>query len=539
VLRYCGETEATVWVETDEPCDVEVLGHAARTFCVDGHHYALVIVRGLEPGTSTEYGVALDGEHVWPSPDWDWPPSVIRTVRPGERLEIVFGSCRVAVPHHPPYALSKDRDPRGRELDALYGFALRMGERPAEEWPHLLLWLGDQVYADEVSPGALQFIRSRRDVREPPGEEVADFEEYTRLYWEAWSDPAVRWLLSTVSSAMIFDDHDVHDDWNTSKAWVEKMRAKPWWNRRIVGAFMSYWLYQHLGNLSPRHLEEDHVYRHAREGEDVTAMLREFAFQADRETAGTRWSYCRDMGRTRVMVVDSRAGRVLEPGNRSMLDGGEYEWVADHTVGGFDHLIFATTLPLLLSRAMHYFEAWNERVCDGAWGSAAAHAGERIRQGLDLEHWSAFGKSFRRAVELVKEVAAGRRGDPPATVLALSGDVHHAYLAEVAFRRGERVKSAVYQAVCSPFRNPLDAHERGAIKFSASKPAELIAQALATAAGVPDPGIRWRFNGDLTFDNQVGVLEIDGRSARLRIEKAVPGDDGRPALETTLERRLS
>ena len=65
-----------------------------------------------------------------------------------------------------------------------------------------------------------EFIRSRRDPEVPPGETIADFEEYTRLYHESWSEPHIRWLLSTVPSAMIFDDHDVHDDWNTSKDWV-------------------------------------------------------------------------------------------------------------------------------------------------------------------------------------------------------------------------------------------------------------------------------------------------------------------------------
>jgi hypothetical protein len=47
------------------------------------------------------------------------------------------------------------------------------------------------------------------------------------------------------------DDHDVHDDWNTSWAWVREMRTVPWWHERILGAYMSYWIYQHLGNLSP------------------------------------------------------------------------------------------------------------------------------------------------------------------------------------------------------------------------------------------------------------------------------------------------
>ena len=69
LLRYVGETEAVVWVETDEPCEVEVLGHREPTFCVAGHHYALLIADGLEPGSATEYEVALDGERRWPEPE--------------------------------------------------------------------------------------------------------------------------------------------------------------------------------------------------------------------------------------------------------------------------------------------------------------------------------------------------------------------------------------------------------------------------------------------------------------------------------------
>jgi hypothetical protein len=38
VLRYVSDTEAVVWVETDDACEVEVLDHRARTFGVEGHH---------------------------------------------------------------------------------------------------------------------------------------------------------------------------------------------------------------------------------------------------------------------------------------------------------------------------------------------------------------------------------------------------------------------------------------------------------------------------------------------------------------------
>ena len=95
---------------------------------------------------------------------------------------------------------------------------------------------------------------SRRDPRQPPYDQVADFEEYTRLYAEAWGDPDARWLLSVIPSSMMFDDHDVVDDWNTSRSWRREMGATSWWRERITGALMSYWIYQHLGNLSATEL---------------------------------------------------------------------------------------------------------------------------------------------------------------------------------------------------------------------------------------------------------------------------------------------
>ena len=112
-------------------------------------------------------------------------------------------------------------------------------------------------YADSTSKEMQAFIRSRRDIHEEPGKELKDFEEYAHLYQLAWSDGANRWLLSCVPSAMIFDDHDIRDDWNASLDWKRKMDATNWWHERIVAGLSSYWVYQHLGNLSPRERAED------------------------------------------------------------------------------------------------------------------------------------------------------------------------------------------------------------------------------------------------------------------------------------------
>jgi len=561
LLRYVGETQATVWVETDAAARVEVEvspaapgreaaggGHGqAPTFQVQSHHYALVLIDGLEPDRVYTYRVELDGEPVWPEPvaapdGAAFPASSIRTLHGDHPLRIAFGSCRVAAPHEPPWTLPPSADRKhGKGADALYAFALRMRDADPGTWPDLLLLLGDQIYADDTSETVQEFIRSRRDVRRPPGLEVADFEEYTRLYWEAWGDPVLRWLLSTVPTAMIFDDHDISDDWNTSAAWVEHMRATDWWDERIVSGLASYWLYQHLGNLSPDDLDDDPVWAKVRDAGDATRVLREFAYRADREVEGTRWSYTRDFGRTRLVVIDSRCGRVLEGERREMVDDDEWAWIERQAGGDFDHLLLATSLPFALAPAIHDLEAWNEHVTAGAWGRLAARIGERIRQGIDLEHWAAFNASFDRLGALIEAVAAGRRGRPPGSVVVLSGDVHHTYLAELSFPGAAGGHSPAWQAVCSPLRNPLPPDQRAAHRRAFRRPARAVTGWLARRAGVEPDQIAWRVVEGPRFDNHLGQLELDGRAARLRVERAVtpPDGDGAPYLEPLYERRLA
>jgi hypothetical protein len=337
---------------------------------------------------------------------------------------------------------------------------------------------------------------------------------------------------------MIFDDHDVHDDWNTSDAWVREKRAQDWWGERIVGAFMSYWLYQHLGNLEPRELEADALYARVRSEEDGTAALREYAARADRDPSSTRWSFAREIGPARLIAIDTRAGRVLEPGRRSMLDADEWAWLEEQATGGVEHLLIGSSLPLLLAPSLHHVEAWNEAVCDGAWGAPAARLAERVRQGLDLEHWAAFRTSFQRIWELLGAVGAGRRGPAPSSIVVLSGDVHHAYLADVAFPRTADVRSAVWQAVCSPFRNPLAAWHRAGVRLAFTRASAPLTRAFARAAHVPDPPVRWRLLHGPWFDNQVAMLDLDGSSARLTLERAFSaGAEAR--LERVLDRRLA
>lgn len=149
-------------------------------------------------------------------------------------------------------------------LDALVCFARRMAEQDRRSWPDALLLLGDQVYADETSDAIRRHIRAKRDITQGAKDQVADFEAYTWLYLESWTDPDVRWLLSTVPTSMIFDDHDVRDDWNTSHERREDMHRTSWWQERIVGGLSSYWVYQHIGNVSPDELARSDLFQQVR-----------------------------------------------------------------------------------------------------------------------------------------------------------------------------------------------------------------------------------------------------------------------------------
>ncbi len=566
LLRHVDESTATIWVETERAATVTVTAEehtaSARTFAVHGHHYALVTLEGLATGAKHPYSVDVDDgdgpERVWPHPASPYPPSLVTTLDHEKPLRLAFGSCRTAVGH----------DADGNDLhgvDALRAYALRMagvtdpttGDDPdpgRARWPDLVLFLGDQVYADETTAPMEEFISARRDIAQAPWTELKDYEEYAHLYRLAWTDPANRWLLSTVPSAMIFDDHDIRDDWNTSRAWKDAMEQTDWWHDRIVGGLASYWVYQHLGNLTPAERAEDQVWRlvadHAErggEGElDISAELDAFADRADQDPTCYRWSYVRQYGtQARLVVIDSRAARVLDPDHRSLLDEPEMRWLDDQMRGDVDHLLVGTSLPFLLAPGLHYVEAFNEALADGGWGPRGARLGERLRQGVDLEHWAAFQDAFLRVARMTLEVARGQRGRAPRTVTFLSGDVHHSYVSEARPTRREArdsppLQSRVLQAVCSPIRNPLPRKWRFATAVASYGVAGPLGHVVARSAKVPDAPLRWRLARGPWFDNNLATLEVTGDGLRMwwATGEVRDGDHDRPALRSVAEVRV-
>jgi hypothetical protein len=524
LIRHIGPDDATIWVETTRPGCVAVRAGATtveeRTFQVAGHSYAILVVEGLPVGSNTPYEVLFDGEVVWPIAGSPYPPSLIRTIDPARPLRLVFGSCRSP-------AAVRVKDPTGSGEDVLGAYARRIIGQAPDDWPDALLMLGDQVYADETSPATRAFIASRRDPRQPPYEQVADFEEYTRLYAEAWGDPDARWLLSVIPSSMMFDDHDVVDDWNTSRSWRREMGATGWWRERIVGALMSYWIYQHLGNQSATELRANDLLASVRESDDAETILRAFAVGADREAdggPGVMWSYRRDYGRVRLLMIDSRCGRVLREGHRQMVGDAEFAWIEAQTDDrDYDHLLVGTSVPWLLPRALHDIEAADERLTAGVRGRLIARLAERVRRAVDLEHWAAFNDSFERLARLFGRIGqTGPDGDAPATICVLSGDVHHTYISETIYP--QPTASKVYQLTCSPMHNSIPLAMRLVFWLSWNRFASRLTRQVSRFGRVPAASIDWRTTVGPFFGNYLALLRFDGRTAMFGLEK--PAFDG-------------
>ncbi|GAA1704968.1 alkaline phosphatase D family protein [Nonomuraea bangladeshensis] len=487
MLRHVDSHSASIWVETAEPCTVaiEAEGRTYRspTFTVHGHHYAIVDLVELTQDIPS-YSVTLDGERVWPLAGR--PPSRIRLMPESGARRLAFGSCRTSVPHDPATV-------RVHGEDVLRSYGRRLYEAPDEEWPDLLLLIGDQVYADAPSQDILAFIRARRDTA--PQDEIADFEEYAELYRQAWTEPDIQWLLSTVPTAMIFDDHDLRDDWNTSQPWREQMARTTWWQRRVVAGLGAYWVYQHLGNLSPAERAADPLMRTLLDlgGRDGAAELDAFAEKADAEPSSNRWSYARDLGDARLIMVDTRCARQLTPGDRRMLDPDEWAWLEEQLAAPAERLIIGSSIPFLLPEGVHGVQNWNEALADGKWGSRVREWSERFRQAIDLEHWAAFRRSFEDLARLLV-----RTGKP---VMILSGDVHYSYLART--NRGQ-----IFQIVCSPIRNPLSRLLRWANVVTQFSVATLVGGLLARLAGVRRPPFRWRITKGPFFQNAIAELAL-------------------------------
>ena len=521
---------------------------ASATFHVEGHHYALVHCTGLRAGRDDAVrGAARRRAGLARARTRRIRrASSARSAR-GEPFRIAWGSCRVCAPHEPPYSLRKDEHPDGREVDALRVLADHMcRDDAARVAARARAARRPGLRRRGRRPRCASTSARRATPTVPPGETVANFEEYTRLYRESWSEPHIRWLLSTVP---------VGDDLRRPRRPRRLEHVEDVGRRRCArpagGTSASSAASRRTGSTSTWATSSPRAPRRGRRSTRScarpTTAGRSCASSRSAPTArwpGTRWSYCRDFGRTRLMMIDSRAGRVLDPPeDRSMLDPHEWEWLEEHADGRLrppaDRHVAAVP-----ARARAALPGGVERGgLQRRLGRAGARSlGEQMRQALDLEHWAAFGSSLdaRRAswcaTSAPGEAARRRRRSSRCRATCTTPTSPRS-----ASRAAPGCARAVYQATCSPFRNPLD-DARAALDPLRLQPAR--ARWSASCSRAPPASATRRCAGASRTTRRSSTTRSassssTGGASRLWLQKTVPEENEGYSLETVFERVLA
>jgi hypothetical protein len=401
IVRRTSPTSASLWVELDDDYVVHARARPVRgpgpatrltpaqkkeivysdaqfTVKVGGRFYALLTLDGLKPGWLYGYAilfVLLEGRRNLALSHFrgaagGWSAAELEPLAMGgtipmfrtfpiaksEDIRIAFGSCRVLGG-----GFFGGPAVKGEDVFSLYGEHLRATAKDREaSWPHLLLLLGDQIYADNVDrtvaaarlkekgrgnkvlgtlnapESILEWERDRL-----PGEtknlfrlrvlgknvnlgkvDVPDyagwgsfqclaFEDFAALYVAAWTEPHAARLLANLPTFTTFDDHEIANDWNLTGGWVEQMKRAPGWVKAVTEGLAAYWMYQGWGNPFPLGKSDDRwriLERAARDGTDALEKLQKWFANRMRGSGRANFFYEIDIWPP-ILMLDTRNDR--------------------------------------------------------------------------------------------------------------------------------------------------------------------------------------------------------------------------------------
>ena len=111
----------------------------------------------------------------------------------------------------------------------------------------------DSIANEPTASGADGVDRRHRQRRRP-------FEGFNRSAHQvaryAASSPAVAQVLANTPTYMIFDDHEVADDWNLNGRWVTRVYGREWGRFIVRNGLLAFTLMQAWGN-DPAHFAKD------------------------------------------------------------------------------------------------------------------------------------------------------------------------------------------------------------------------------------------------------------------------------------------
>ncbi len=266
---------------------------------------------------------------------------------------------------------------------------------------------------------------------------------------------AIRRLMANIPTYMIFDDHDLTDDWNISEKWTATVRNSPLGKYIIGNGLAAYWLFQGWGN-DPESFDKpfrNKIEKYLRSGNVESLDYKEgLDFLWDYHS----WHFIAPTV-PKTVFLDTRTHREFDPMPRTVK---------------FGSLIEETSrTPLLISEKG--WQSTTEKLLESGWNKdtplnivsptpvygmglieSFLHKyvypfkvlGFPVQTSFDFDGWKYNGKGFHAFLSQVSSW-------DPSYVILLSGDVHFSSAVKSEVELNDGKKLSFYQFTSSPIKN--------------------------------------------------------------------------------------
>ncbi|NVK73058.1 MAG: alkaline phosphatase family protein [Oceanospirillaceae bacterium] len=292
------------------------------------------------------------------------------------------------------------------------------------------------MYALVWSPVGWDLVFKSNDFSTPPSELSDDhaqtYKQQVPIIKEfAEGLSKVRRALAHIPTAMIFDDHDITDDWNLTAAWEQTAYNHPFSSRIIGNALLGYLLCQGWGNspdsFAPELLDEAQDVLHT----PGTSKHDEYLYKLVRLS---NWNYTWNTSPP-LVVLDTRTQRWRSEKSTAKPSGlMDWESLTDlqQQLKGLDSVIMVSAAPIfgvkLIESIQRVFTWFGQPLM------------------VDAENWMAHPGAAHALMNMFKH------NKTPKNFVILSGDVHYSFVYDIQLR-SEQQYSDIWQITSSGVKN--------------------------------------------------------------------------------------
>ncbi|WP_070965454.1 alkaline phosphatase D family protein [Vibrio sonorensis] len=243
--------------------------------------------------------------------------------------------------------------------------------------------------------------------------------------------PSVARLLSHIPTYMIFDDHDITDDWNLTIGWEQAAYSNLFSKRVIGNGLIAYWLFQGWGN-EPDNFNSEFL-GVANAYFDQPSLKHQNQF-IDYLYRFEKWHFCIQTT-PKVVVLDTRTRRWRSE-SRMNKPSGLMDWEAliefQQELMHQDKVIVVSAAPMF---GVKFIEALQRGMTNLGYPLL-----------IDAENWMAHPGSANTLLSIFTHTKT------PSSFVILSGDVHYSFAYDIKLRY-RKSSPNIYQITCSGIKN--------------------------------------------------------------------------------------